>query len=155
MKSKKQSPKKKTGEKALILTYFIGERTQKKTALWFEMRYSQQITVMSEGDFLSNKDLKWTSSEGRCEEKFFEALCLRLGSLTLQVVNAEIERKLSRKKTIRDMNIQEDPFNGKPFITVEKISTRPRLKEKGNLITALVKVQYEYFTTPVPRPRKK
>lgn len=117
------------------------------------MRYSQQITVMSEGDFLDNKNLTWVSSEGECEEKFFEALCLRLGSLALQVVNTETKRKLSRKKTIHNMNIRKDPFNNKPFITVEEISTRLRLKESGNLITALVKIQYEYETSPVPKPR--
>jgi hypothetical protein len=151
-KSKKQSPKRKTGEKAIIASYFLGEKTEKKTGLWWQIRYSQPITIISENDLLSNKNLEWISSE--YDDGFPEALRLRLGLLTLDVIYAEVEKKLSRKKTIQNINICRDPFNNKPLIVVEEISSRPRLKEKGDLITVMVKIQYEYETVPVPKPKK-
>jgi hypothetical protein len=155
MKSKKQAPKKKTGEKAMIVSYFLGERTEQKTGQCWEMQYSQPITIMSENDFLDNRNLNWVSSEYRNKDEFLKTLRLRLGLLALDVAYTEVKRKLSRKKIIRDFDICKEPFRGDPLIIVEEISSRPRLREKGNLITALVKVQYEYFTIPVPRPRKK
>lgn len=151
-KSKKQSPKEKKGSKAIIVSYVLGTRTEQKAGFHWERFYSQEIIIMSEGDHLDDKNIDWTSAEH--EDKFPDALALRLGQLVLGIVRTEVERNLSRKKIAQNFEIEKVPWNSRPIIVVEKISSRPRLIKEGEVITALVKINYKYETLTMPKPRK-